>query len=129
MGSHFFLPSLHPFPNFFLSNIVSRILVTFLNQMTLLVRALNPNSFSMNLFHLSPPCNNFLQKGINVLEKDVLYNWTDMSSLSMSKTRKPFRASREFHPLTFHVFIEVCSRVRSFIVDLSTSTSLFPPLS
>jgi hypothetical protein len=53
MGSHFFLPSLHPFPDFFLSNIVSRILQTFLNQMTLLVRALNPNSFSMNLFHLS----------------------------------------------------------------------------
>jgi hypothetical protein len=55
----------------------------------------------MNSFHFSPPLKDFLQKGINVLEEDVLYNWTDMSSMSMSKTGKPFQATRKFYPLTF----------------------------
>jgi hypothetical protein len=56
----FSLPSLHPFPNFFLSNIVHGMLQTFLSQVTLLVKASDPGSFSMNLFHFSPPSKDFL---------------------------------------------------------------------
>jgi hypothetical protein len=55
----------------------------------------------MNLFHFSTPFEDFLQKGINVSKEDVLYNWTDMSSMSMSRIGKPFRAAKEFLPLTF----------------------------
>jgi hypothetical protein len=56
----FSLPSLHPFPNFLLSNIVYGMLQTFLSQMTLLVKAPDPGSFSMNSFHFSPPSKDFL---------------------------------------------------------------------
>jgi hypothetical protein len=36
-----------------------------------MVRAPDPDSSSMSSFHFSPPFENFLQKGINVLEEDV----------------------------------------------------------
>jgi hypothetical protein len=44
----------------FLSNIVFRMLQTFFSQVTLLVRAPDFSSFLMNLFHFSPPYEDFL---------------------------------------------------------------------
>ncbi len=52
-----------------------------------------------------------------------------MFSMSMLEIRKSFRVAREFHPLTFQAFIEVYSKKLSFVTNLSTSTSLLPPLS
>lgn len=70
----FSFPSLHPFPRFLISNIVFVMLQTLLSRVTLLVKAPNLGSFSMNLFRFSLPFEDFLQKGVNVPEQDVLYN-------------------------------------------------------
>jgi hypothetical protein len=59
--------------------------VDLLSQMTFLNMALDPGSSSMNLLRFSLPSEDFLQKVINVPEEDVFYNWTDMSSMSMSR--------------------------------------------
>jgi hypothetical protein len=75
-------------------------LQTFLIQVTILVRGSNASSFTMNSFCFSPPFKDLLQKGINVLQEDVFYNWTNMSSMSIFKTWKPFWTTKEFHPLT-----------------------------
>ncbi len=92
-----------------------------------MVKAPNPTSFSMSSFCFSPPSKDFLQKGINVLKEDVIYNWIDISSICMSKTRKPFQTTKEFHPLTLQALIEVCFKVGSFVANLSISIALFLP--
>jgi hypothetical protein len=55
-----------------------------------LVKAFYLGSSSMNLSFFSLFSKDSLQKGINVPEEDVFYNWMDMSSMSMSNTGKPF---------------------------------------
>jgi hypothetical protein len=82
-----------------------------------LVKVLDPGSSSMSSFFFSPPSKDLLQKGINNPEKNVFYNWTEMSWMSMSRIKKPFQVVREFHPLTFQALLEVCSKVRSFVVN------------
>jgi hypothetical protein len=68
----FSLPSSHPFPSFLFSNIVFGTLQTLLNQVALMVKALDHGSSSMNSFHFPPPFEDFLQKGINVPKEDAL---------------------------------------------------------
>jgi hypothetical protein len=52
----FSFPFLHSFPTFLSSNIVwTRMLETLLNQVTLLVKALDPSSFSMSSYCFSSP--------------------------------------------------------------------------
>jgi hypothetical protein len=55
-----------------------------------LVKAFYLGSSSMNLSFFPLFSKDSLQKGINVPEEDVFYNWMDMSSMSMSNTGKPF---------------------------------------
>jgi hypothetical protein len=54
----------------------------------------------------------------------VLYNWMDRASMSISKVGRPFKAIKEMHFATIHALIDVCSKTRSFVADLSTSTSM-----
>jgi hypothetical protein len=91
---------LHPFLDFLISNIVFIMLQTLLSRMIFLVKALDPCSSSMNSSHFSSPLEDFLQKDINIHEEDILYNWTNMSSMSMLKIGKSFRVAKKFHPLT-----------------------------
>ncbi len=60
-----------------------------------------------------------LQKGVNVQNEEVLYNYTDASSMSKSKNGKPFRAAKEIHHVTLQALIEVCSQSKSLVADLS----------
>jgi hypothetical protein len=60
MAPIFSLHSLHPFLDFLLSNIVFGMLPTLLNRVIILVRAPNPGSSSMSLFHFSLPFEDFL---------------------------------------------------------------------
>ncbi len=62
--------------------------------------------------------NNF----IDVQNEDVLHNWTDRASMSISKVRRPFRAAKEIHLVTIQALIDIYSRTRS--VDLSTSLGM-----
>lgn len=81
------------------------------------------------LVSFSPSFWGLLQKGMNVIEENVLYNGMNMSSVCTSKPRKPFWATKEFHLLTFQALIEVCTRTWSFVVHLYASTSLLLLLS
>jgi hypothetical protein len=64
--------------------------------------------------------NNF----IDVQNEDVLHNWIDRASMSISKVRRPFRAAKEMHLVTIQVLIDIYSRTRSYVVDLSTSLGM-----
>jgi len=44
----------------------------------------------------------------------------------ISKARKPFRATKEMHLATIQALINVYSKIRSFVVDLSTFTNMCP---
>jgi hypothetical protein len=63
------------------------------------VRNVHDTSLAKRSFQFYLPFEEFLQKGINVPEGDVFYNWMDMSSMTMSKARKAFRGIKEVHPL------------------------------
>lgn len=65
-----------------------------------------------------------MHKGINVPKEDVIYNWTDMSSMTMSKAKKLFWATKKVHSPMLQAFSEVCSKAGSFVVDLFASTCL-----
>ncbi len=70
-----------------------------------------------------------LQKGVNVWNENILYNYTDVFSMNKSKNGRPFRAAKEIHLVTFQALIEICFQSRSLVVDLSTSTGLLKFLS
>jgi hypothetical protein len=64
-----------------------------------------------------------LQKGVNVQNEDIFYNYTDVSSMSKSKNGRPFQAAKEIHFVIIQALIKVYFQSRSLVVDLSTSTS------
>ncbi len=61
---------------------------------------------------------------IDVHNEDMLYNWTNRASMSISKADRPFRVAKEMHIGIVQALIDVCSKVGSFIVDLSTSKNM-----
>jgi hypothetical protein len=63
------------------------------------VRNVHDASLARRSFQFYLPFEKFLQKGINVIEEDVFYNWMDMSSMTMSKVRKASQGIKEVHPL------------------------------
>jgi hypothetical protein len=67
-----------------------------------------------------------LNKSIDVQNEDVLYNWTNMASMSISKVGKPFRAAKEMLFVTIQTLIDVCSKTGSSIADLFASTGMCP---
>ncbi len=50
----------------------------------------------------------------------------DMPSMMMSKVGKPFWVVKEMHSFMLQALIEVCSKVDSFVTDLSASIGLHP---
>ncbi len=83
----------------------------------------------LNFFVFSPASEDLLQKGVNVWNEDVLYNYTDVSSMSKSKNGRPFRAAKEIHLVILQALIEVYYQLRSLVMDLSTFIGLFRFLS
>jgi hypothetical protein len=59
------------------------------------------------------------------VKEDVLYNWTDSTTMIVSSSRKPFRAGNEMHPLTLEALIGACSKLKSFVVNFATSTCMY----
>jgi hypothetical protein len=55
-----------------------------------LVKDLGKSSPQLSSFVFSLPFKDLLQKGVNVWNEDVLYNYTNVSSMSKSKSGKPF---------------------------------------
>jgi len=48
----------------------------------------------------------------------------DKTSMSISKASRPFRVAKEMHPPTILALIDVYSKTKSFVADLSTSTCM-----
>jgi hypothetical protein len=61
---------------------------------------------------------------IDVHNEDVLYNWMDRASMFISKASMPFKATKEMHLVMVHTWIDVCSKTRSFIMNLFTSIGM-----
>jgi hypothetical protein len=60
-----------------------------------------------------------VKKGINLVAEDVFYNYTDVTLMTRSQTRQAFKVVKEFHVITLHVLIDVCSPSNFVIVDLN----------
>ncbi len=64
------------------------------------MRVPNGNSSNNGRFVFSSPSNEFVNNFINVSNEDVLYNWTDKASISISKVGIPFNDVKEMHLAT-----------------------------
>jgi hypothetical protein len=64
--------------------------------------------------------------GLGSASEDVLYNWTSRASMSISKVDMPFKVAKEVHFVIVQALIDVCSKIKSSIADLFTSTSMCP---
>jgi hypothetical protein len=94
-----------------------------------LVKDIDETSLIRRSFLFSPLFKFFSHKGINVRKEDVMYNYTNKSSMIKSKTRRLFWVAKEVHLVILQALIEVCSPSGSLVVDLSVSIGLFPFLS
>ncbi len=82
------------------------------------------SSSGIKRFVFSSPFDEFVKNCIDVRNEDMLYNWTNRASMSISKVGRPFRVAKEMHIGIVQALIDVCSKVGSFIVDLSTSKNM-----
>jgi hypothetical protein len=62
------------------------------------------------------------------VEEDVVYNWTSSSTMTLSRSRKPFHVAKEMHPLTLEALIGACSKLGSFVLDFAACNVLNLPL-
>ncbi len=107
----------------------SRILQTLLSRVTLLVRDPDELSPQLNSFAFSPMFNDLLQKGVNVQNEDILYNYHNVSSMSKSKNGRPFWMAKKIHPVIFQALIKTYFQLISLIMDLFASIGLLKFLS
>jgi hypothetical protein len=52
-------------------------------------------SLGIGIFFFSSPLNEFVNNSIDVQNEDMLYNWTNRASMSISKVGRPFRVAKE----------------------------------
>jgi hypothetical protein len=76
-------------------------------------------------FQFSTPYAKLVEKGINPKVKDVLYNYTNATSMTRCQTGWAFRVAKEFHVITLQVFIDVYLPQDSAILDKYLYSSLF----
>jgi len=57
-------------------------------------------SLGIGIFFFSSPLNEFVNNSIDVQNEDMLYNWTNRASMSISKVGRPFRVAKEMDPAT-----------------------------
>jgi hypothetical protein len=65
------------------------------------------------------------KQGIRIAEKDVLYNYTDSTTMIISSFGKPFHVGEKMHPLRLEALIGACLKLESFVVDFIVSTSMY----
>jgi hypothetical protein len=58
------------------------------------------------------------------VEEDVLYNWINNTTMTVSSCGKPFRAGKKMHPLTLEALIGTCLKSKPFVVDFATSIDM-----
>ncbi len=125
--SRFHLNTLSSICIFFLFNFswkLSLILQTLFNCATFLTKVFDASSSSIGRFIFSSPSDEFVNNFIDVRNENMLYNWMDKASMSLSKAGRPFRATKEMHLAIIQALIDVCSKTRSYVADLFTSTCM-----
>lgn len=78
-------------------------------------------------FQFFAPVANLVERGINHEVEDVLYNYTNATSMTQSQTKQAFKAMKEFHVITLQAFIDVCLPLDFVVVDLNCGTSTCIP--
>lgn len=73
------------------------ILQTFLIHPSLFIKVLDGSSLVNGKFLFSFPSDEFVNNNIDVCGEDVLYNWMNRASMSISKAGMPFKAAKEMH--------------------------------
>lgn len=66
-----------------------------------------------------------MNNSIDVHGKDVLCNWMNRASMSISKVGMPFKAAKEMNLVTIYALIDVYSKTRSCVANLFASISKF----
>lgn len=64
-----------------------------------------------------------LQKGANFGNEDVLYNHTNVSSMSKYKNGRPLWVTKVIHHVILQALIEVCFQLISLVVNFFVFTS------
>jgi hypothetical protein len=77
------------------------------------------------IFEFQAPAFGILKQGIKVVEEDVLYNWFDSTTMTISSFGKPFHVGKKLHDLTLEALIRACLKPKSFVVDYATSTGMY----
>jgi hypothetical protein len=95
---------------------------TLLSHATLLAKVPYANSLGIGKFVFSSPFNEFVNNSIDVWNEDVLYNWMDRDSMSISKPVNPLRLQRKCILLLF--LINVYSKIGPFVANLFASTCM-----
>jgi hypothetical protein len=93
---------------------------TLFNRVTYFIRVPNGN-FSINgkNFFLSP-FNEFVNNGMDIHCENVLYNWMNRASMSISKSGILFKASKKMHLGMVQASINVYSKIAYCVIDLPT---------
>ncbi len=73
---------------------------TILSYATFLARVPDASSSGIERFIFFSPSNEFVNNSIDVWNEDMLYKWTNMASMFISKAGRPFRVIKEMHPST-----------------------------
>jgi hypothetical protein len=76
-------------------------------------------------FQFFTPSTKLVERGINLETEDVLYNYTDVTSMTRSQTRQAFRVVKDFNVITLQTFIDVCSPPNFAVVDLNYEMGIF----
>ncbi len=102
------------------------ILQTLLNHLTFFIRFIDGSSLVSGRFIFSSPFDEFVNNAIDVWNEDVLYNWMDRASMSLSKAGGPFKASKEMHLVMVQTLINVYSKTGSYVANLFISIGMCP---
>ncbi len=73
-------------------------------------------------FQFSTPFTKLVERGINLEYEDVLYNQTDVTSITRSQIGQAFKTTKEFHVITLQAFVDVCLPLDFTIVDFNCGT-------
>jgi hypothetical protein len=86
-----------------------------------------PSAVFSSRFQLSSPFIKLVGRGINLEAKDVLYNYTNATSMTRSQTGWAFKTVKEFHVITLQTFIDVFSPPKFAVMDLNYGTANYIP--
>ncbi len=83
-----------------------------------------PSTMFSSRFQFFTPSAKLVKRRINPKVEDVMYNYTNVTSMTKSQTGWAFKAAKEFHVITLQAFINVCSPPNCMVVDLKCKMAI-----